>query len=70
MDRQGEKIDARLGRLGGDHGRQHSRLAPAREYRAVGLTGDAARFQHEVATAPIEFFTLNIEHLSSSFSRW
>ena len=60
---EGEEILAGLGGLGGDDGGEHGGLAPAREHGAVGLTGDAAGFQHELAPAPGQFLALYVEHL-------
>ncbi len=51
VNREREEIDARFGRLHGDHGRQNSGFAPAGEHRAVGLPRNAAGFENELATA-------------------
>ncbi len=61
-----EEILAGLRLLGGDDGREHRGFAPGGEHGAVGLTGDAAGLQNELPPAPVEFYALNIEHLSSS----
>ena len=67
VDGQGEEVLAGLGRLLRHDGGENSGLAPGREHRAVGLARNATCFQHELAPAPVEFFTLNIKHLSSSY---
>ncbi len=69
VDGQGEEILPGLGGLGGDDRRQNRGFAPARKDGAVGLAGDAACFERKLAAAPIECFTLNIKHLSSSSVR-
>ena len=69
MDGEGEKVLAGLGGLLRNDRGEHGGLAPGRQHGAVSLTGDAAGFQHELAPAPVEFFALNIKHLSSSWVR-
>ena len=59
-----EKVLAGLGGPHADDGTQHDRLAVAGEHGAVGLAGDLARLQHQLAAAPIEFFAEVIEHAS------
>ena len=66
VDGEGKEVLPGLRLLGGDDGRQHGRFAPGSEHRAVGLTGHAAGFEHELAPAPVEFFALYVKHLSSS----
>jgi hypothetical protein len=62
VHREREEVDPGLGRLGGDDGREHDGLAIGREHRGVGLAGDLAGFEHELAPAPHQFFGLDIEH--------
>ena len=66
VDGERKEILAGLRLLGGDDGRQHRGFAPGGEHRAVGLTGDAAGFERELAPAPVKFFALCVKHLSSS----
>ena len=63
MDGEGEKVLPGLGLLQRDDRREHGGFAPGGEHGAVGLTGHAAGFQHELAPAPVEFFTLYLKHL-------
>src|SRR5205085_11490904 len=67
MDGQREEVLARLHRLGGGHGTEDDGFAEGREHRAVGLAGNAARFELEGLAAKIDFDSFDIEH-SSSFS--
>ena len=62
VDGQREEILPRLGRLRGDRGAQHRRLAIGREHRAIGLPGDLAGLEHEAAAAPHQFLTVNLKH--------
>ena len=59
------------GCLGGDDGRQHGGLAVGGEHGAVGLAGDLAGLEDELAPTPVEFNTVDIEHCDclSWFSR-
>ena len=66
MNCERKEILAGLGGLGGDDGRQNCGLAPGGEYGAIGLAGDAAGLENELAPAPVQFFALNIKHISSS----
>ena len=66
MNGEGEEVLSGLGFLRRDDGGEHSGLAPGGEHGAVGLTGHAPGFQDELPPAPVEFFTLNVKHLSSS----
>ncbi len=59
---QREEIDPRLRRFGGDDGREHDGLAIGGEHGGVGLAGDLAGLEHELAPAPHQFFGLDIEH--------
>ena len=63
IDGEGEEIDAGFRRLGRDHGGEHGGLAIGGEHRAVGLTRDAAGFEHELAPGPLQFFTMDFKHL-------
>jgi hypothetical protein len=49
----------------GRDGAQHDGFAEGRDDRAVGLTGNTARFQGEGLSAPLDFNFLDIEHLGS-----
>ena len=62
VDGQREEVDAFLRRLGGDDGGEHGGLAVGGEDGAVGLAGDLAGLEGELAPAPIEFNTMDIEH--------
>src|SRR5260221_230865 len=62
VDGQGEEVLAGLHRLGGGDGAQHHGFAEGREYRAVGLAGNAARFELEGFSAPLDFDSFRIEH--------
>ena len=66
VDGEGKEILPRLRLLGGDNGRQHRGFAPGGEHRAIGLTGQTSGLERELAAAPVEFFALNVKHLSSS----
>ena len=57
-----QEIDAFPRLLGGNNGGQHGGFAVGGEYRAVGLAGYPAGFQDELAPAPVELNTMNIEH--------
>ena len=59
---QGEEVEARLRLLGRDDGGEHDGLAIGGEHGAVGLAGDLAGFEHELAPAPDQLFGLYIEH--------
>ena len=61
-----EKVLTWLWRLGGNHCREHGRLAPTRHHGAVGLPGDLAGLEHELTPGPIEFFAVNLEHAGLS----
>ncbi len=59
---QREEILPRLGGAHADGGAQHDGVAVAGEHRAVGLAGDLAGFQDQLAAAPVEFLAEIIEH--------
>ncbi len=54
---QREEVDARAGRRIGDRGAQHHGVAIARQHRAIGLAGDAAGLERELAPSPHNLFT-------------
>src|SRR3546814_4200008 len=63
-----EEILAFLHRLCGRDCAQHHGFAERREHRAVGLAGNAARFEREGLAAPLDAYSFRIEH-SVSFIR-
>ena len=65
VDGEREEILSRLDPLGGGHRAKHHGFAEGREDRAVGLAGNAARFELEGLTAPLDFNCFRIEHLLS-----
>ena len=71
VDGQRQEIDALARLLGGDDGRQHLGLAIGGDDGAVGLAGDLAGLEDELAPTPVELNTVNIEHCDflSWFSR-
>ncbi len=62
IDRQGKKITPGLGCLGRDDSGKNRGFAIGRDDRALGLAGDLAGFEHELASGPIEFFTMDFKH--------
>ena len=66
VDGEGEEVLPGLGLLRRDDSREHRRFSPGGEHGAVRLASHAAGFKDELAPAPVEFFTLNVKHLSSS----
>ena len=65
VDRQREEI---LPRLRGAHahgGAEHHGLTIGDEHGAIGLTGDLAGLEDELAAAPVEFLAEIIEHVLS-----
>ena len=68
VDRQGEEIEAGLGRAAIDNGGQHHGLAIGGQNRAIRLTGDAARFQRQRASGPLDGLAFDIEHIFSFVS--
>ena len=66
MDGEGEKILSGLGLLQRHDRREHRGFTPRGVHGAVGLTRHPAGLQHKLAPAPVEFFALNVKHLSSS----
>ena len=69
VDGQREEVLARLDRLGGGDRAEHDGFAEGREHRAVGLTGNAARFELEGLSAPLDFDSFRIEHFFSFIPR-
>ena len=65
VDGQREEVLSRLDVLGGSDRAQDDGFAEGRENRAVGLAGDAARFELEGLAAKIDFYSLDVEHLVS-----
>ena len=60
---EGEEVHADFRLLGGDDGGQHGGFTIARPHGAVGLTGHPARFEDQLAPGPVEFFTMDFEHI-------
>src|SRR5260221_6663669 len=67
---QREEILTRLYRAGADSGAQHGRLAIGRQNGAIGLTGDLARLQDELAAAPNEVLAEYLKHNSVVLLRY
>ena len=65
VDGQREEVLPRLDRLGGGDRAQHDGFAEGREDRAVGLAGNAARFELQRLAAQLDFYGFDIEHLFS-----
>ncbi len=68
VDGERQEVDAFLRRLGCNDGRDHRGLAVGGEHGAVGLAGYPAGLEGELAPAPIEFNSMDIEH--SFFLSW
>ena len=62
IDRQGKEIVPGLGCLGRDDSGKNRGFAIGRDDSAIGLAGDLAGFEHELAPGPIEFFTMDFKH--------
>ncbi len=62
VDGEREEVDAFLRLLGRDDGGEHGGLAVGGEHGAVGLARDLAGLEDELAPAPIEFNSMDIEH--------
>ncbi len=62
IDRQGKEIAPSLGCLGCDDSGENRRFAISRDDGAIGLAGDLAGFERELAPGPIEFFTMDLKH--------
>ena len=65
VDGEGEEVLAFLHRTCGRDGAEHYRFAKRREHRAIGLTGNAARFERQGLAAPLDFDFFRVEHLFS-----
>ncbi len=65
VDGEGEKIDAGLWRFRADHGREHARLAVLRVNGGVRLASHAARLERQLAPAPFNFHSMDVEHVRS-----
>ena len=63
VHREREEVEAGLRLLGRDDGGENGGLAVGGDDGAVGLAGHLARFEHELAPGPDQFFALNIEHV-------
>ncbi len=63
---QGEEIDARTLGLFGNHGAEHLGLAIRGDNGAVGLAGDFAGFQGQLAPTPVNFLTKLLKHIFST----
>src|SRR5205807_2653071 len=62
-----EEVDPLLGLLAGNHGRQQLAFTIGGDDRAVGLAGDLAAFEDELAPSPVKFNTMDIEHCDLSW---
>jgi hypothetical protein len=62
IDGQWEKIDSGFRRVRADSGCENHRLAIGGDHGPVGLTGDPAGFERQLAPTPIEFLSDDIEH--------
>ncbi len=67
VDRQGEEVLPRLGGLGRHDGGEDGGLAVGGEHRPVGLAGDPARLEDELAPGPIDLFAIHFEHVRLSW---
>jgi hypothetical protein len=65
VDGQREEVLSRLYRFGGSDRAEDDGFAKGREYRAVGLAGNAARFELEGLSAKIDLYSFDIEHFIS-----
>src|SRR5205085_5661042 len=65
VDGQREEILPRLDRLCRGDGAEDNGFAKGRENRAVGLAGNAARFELEGLSTPLDFDCFRIEHVFS-----
>ena len=68
VDGEREEVLARPGGFHPDGGAQNDGVAVAGEHGAVGLAGDLAGFQDQLAAAPVEFLAKVIEHSVQSLS--
>jgi hypothetical protein len=65
VDGQREEVLAGLHRLGGSHRAKHHGLTKSGDDRAVRLPRNAARFELEGLSAPLDFDCFRIEHFIS-----
>ena len=63
VDGQREEVEARLGLFLEDHRGQDDGVAVGGQHRAVGLTGEAARLEGQLAAGPVDGFAFDIEHV-------
>ncbi len=79
VDGQREEVLTGLRLAGVNDGGQNGGLTVGGQHSRVGLTGNAARFQSELATSPIDGFSFDIKHVFSfirlrnspmPFGRW
>src|SRR6185437_11280922 len=63
VDGQREEIEAGLRLLLEDDGGEHRGAAVGRQHRAVGLAGDLAGLQNQLAARPIQFLAKHFEHI-------
>ena len=69
VDGEREEVLPRLGCLGADHGGEHGGLAVRGQHGAIGLTGDTAGLEHELAPGPVQYFAVDVEHACLSLTR-
>ena len=62
VDGQREEVDARLSARARDDGGEHRGLAVGGEHGAVGLAGNLAGLEDELAARPVDLDTLDVEH--------
>ena len=67
VDGEGEEVHAGPRALLGDHGGEHAGLAVLGEDGGIGLAGEAARLEAELASAPFNFYTVCLRHIGSRF---
>jgi hypothetical protein len=65
VDGEREEILSRLHVLGGGDRAENNGFAEGREDRAVGLSGNAARFELEGLSAKLDFYGFDVEHFIS-----
>ncbi len=62
---EGEEVDAGLRGLRGNDGGEHAGLAVLGVNGCVGLAGDAPRLQRQLASTPVNFHAMDVEHVRS-----
>ena len=62
VDGEREEVDAGLGLLHRHHGGEHRGLAIGGDDGAVGLAGDLAGLERQLAAGPDQLFTMDFEH--------